>query len=150
MGRSREVATRFAITAGVAGIVVGALSLSDYTFDFEAMWAYRGLFLKGLGWTIAATAAAYVLGLVAGVAVALARLSPILAVRHVGDLGNITVDASGNGSYSRLDRVISLHGVESIIGRAIIVHAGPDDLKTQPTGGAGARVAYGVIGIGQP
>ena len=32
-----------------------------------------------------------------------------------------------------------------IIGRSLIVHAQPDDYKTQPTGNAGARVACGVI-----
>ena len=47
-------------------------------------------------------------------------------------------------------KVIRLGGRHSIIGRAIIVHAGEDDLVSQPTGAAGARVAYGVIGIGKP
>ena len=67
--------------------------------------------------------------------------------RHVGDLGNVVADADGNAHYQRVDTVIRFQGAHSIIGRAIIVHAGEDDLKTQPTGGAGSRVAYGVIGI---
>lgn len=67
--------------------------------------------------------------------------------RHVGDLGNIHAGADGIGRYHRLDRVIQLGGLHSVVGRAIIVHAGADDLESQPTGDAGARLAYGVIGI---
>ncbi len=69
------------------------------------------------------------------------------ATRHVGDLGNITADADGNGTLEMTDNVISFTGKHSIIGRGIIVHAGEDDLTSQPTGNAGARVACGVIGI---
>jgi len=46
--------------------------------------------------------------------------------------------------------VISLDGPESIIGHAVIVHAKADDLKSQPSGNAGARVACGVIGVAKP
>lgn len=69
--------------------------------------------------------------------------------RHVGDLGNIMADESGIGTYDRTDTVIAFSGSHSIIGRGVIVHAGEDDFTTQPTGGAGARAACGVIGIAQ-
>ena len=69
--------------------------------------------------------------------------------RHVGDLGNITADENGKAHYERLDNGISFSGKHNIIGRAIIIHTGEDDFVTQPTGDAGARVAYGVIGIGK-
>ena len=67
--------------------------------------------------------------------------------RHVGDLGNIEADKNGVAKLEVTDNLISLEGPTSIIGRSVIVHAGPDDLKTQPAGGAGPRVACGVIGI---
>jgi Cu-Zn family superoxide dismutase len=72
------------------------------------------------------------------------------AQRHVGDLGNVTADASGNAHYQRVDKVIRLNGPHSVIGLSIIVHADPDDLTSQPTGNAGARVGCGVIGIADP
>ena len=75
--------------------------------------------------------------------------APSDAERHVGDLGNVTADDSGMAHYERTDDVIALSGPHSIIGRAVIVHAGEDDLVSQPTGNAGPRVACGVIGISQ-
>jgi Cu-Zn family superoxide dismutase len=72
-------------------------------------------------------------------------------IRHVGDLGNLVADDAGVARYRRIDRVISLdmRKANCIIGRGIIVHAGADDLVSQPTGAAGARLAVGVIGIGK-
>lgn len=75
---------------------------------------------------------------------------PDSAERHVGDFGNIEADADGNAHYSRVDKLIAFSGPRSIIGRAIIVHAGTDDLTSQPSGDAGARVGCGVIGIADP
>ena len=69
------------------------------------------------------------------------------AVRHIGDLGNIVADENGIANLEVLDTVISLEGRFSIIGKGIIVHDKVDDLKSQPTGNAGARVACGVIGL---
>jgi len=73
------------------------------------------------------------------------------AKRHVGDLGNLEADGQGHASYQRTDSMIKLSGPHSIIGRALIVHAKPDDFKTQqPPGNAGDRIGCGVIGIGDP
>ncbi len=69
------------------------------------------------------------------------------ATRHVGDLGNITADADGNAKLDVTDSLLSFTGSHSIIGRGMIVHGGEDDLKSQPSGNAGPRVACGVIGI---
>ena len=68
---------------------------------------------------------------------------------HMGDLGNITADASGHAKFKFSDRIIQLSGENTIVDRAIIVHANLDDEKTQPTGNAGARVACGVIQLSQ-
>lgn len=76
--------------------------------------------------------------------------SPDDAARHVGDLGNLEANAEGIATYSRVDKQLTLSGAHSVIGRGLIVHADPDDFKTQPTGNAGARVAAGVIGIADP
>ena len=70
---------------------------------------------------------------------------PDATIRHVGDLGNIIADANGKANYERLDTVVSFGGTNNIIGKGVIVHAGADDLTSQPTGAAGARVACGVI-----
>jgi Cu-Zn family superoxide dismutase len=72
---------------------------------------------------------------------------PMTENRHAGDMGNITADSSGNSHLDYVDPVMQLQGLHSIIGRAVIVHAKEDDLKTQPTGNAGARIGQGVIGV---
>lgn len=71
------------------------------------------------------------------------------AMRHMGDMGNIVADANGDAHVDYYDNVIALSGRNSIIGRSVIVHKDADDLKSQPSGNAGGRVAYGVIGIGK-
>ena len=72
--------------------------------------------------------------------------APDAGKRHVGDLGNIEADASGTAKYSLLDKQLKFDGANCILGRSVVVHEKADDLKTQPTGDAGARVAVGVIG----
>jgi superoxide dismutase, Cu-Zn family len=72
---------------------------------------------------------------------------PDAAERHEGDMGNIEADASGNAKLDYVDDQMSLTNHEkSVIGRSVVMHAKPDDLKTQPSGNSGARVACGVIG----
>lgn len=75
--------------------------------------------------------------------------APMDAMRHEGDMGNIEADDSGNAHLDYIDKSISLEGSATIIGRSVIVHEKEDDLKSQPTGNAGPRVACGVIGIGK-
>jgi Cu-Zn family superoxide dismutase len=74
------------------------------------------------------------------------------AKRHVGDLGNVVANATGVVDADFTDSRIALpgrvpQGSASILGRAVIVHGGRDDLTSQPSGAAGPRVACGVIGV---
>ena len=66
--------------------------------------------------------------------------------RHVGDFGNIEADASGNAVVDFVDPKISFEGPSSILGYSLVVHAAEDKF-TQPSGDAGPRVAFGVIGV---
>ena len=66
---------------------------------------------------------------------------------HVGDLGNITAGQDGVATVDVVAKNTKLHFV---LGRAFVVHAGKDDLQSQPSGDAGPRVALGVIGVGNP
>ena len=73
-----------------------------------------------------------------------------MAQRHEGDMGNVEADSSGRAHLELTDNMMVMSGEKSIIGRGVIVHEKADDLKSQPTGDAGGRVACGVIGIGKP
>jgi Cu-Zn family superoxide dismutase len=68
------------------------------------------------------------------------------AERHAGDLPNLKADKRGRANiHVDVDNITLTPGPASIIGRALVVHADPDDYKTQPTGNSGARIACGVI-----
>ena len=68
------------------------------------------------------------------------------AERHAGDLPSLKSDAGGSATVSaELDVITVAPGTASIVGRGLIVHAQPDDFKTQPTGNAGARSACAII-----
>ena len=71
---------------------------------------------------------------------------PYEPVRHAGDLGNLNFGADGVAKFNFVVGDLSVSTrADGIIGRAVIVHAAPDDLKTDPTGNAGGRLACGVI-----
>jgi Cu-Zn family superoxide dismutase len=66
--------------------------------------------------------------------------------RHAGDLPALVANKQGRANVQAdIDIITVTPGPASIIGRGLIVHADPDDYKTQPTGNAGARIACGVI-----
>ena len=66
--------------------------------------------------------------------------------RHTGDMPNLRADAQGRAEAKfELDVMTLAPGQNNIIGRSVIVHAQPDDYKSQPVGNAGARLACGVI-----
>jgi Cu-Zn family superoxide dismutase len=65
---------------------------------------------------------------------------------HAGDLGNIEAGKDGRAEINvHADFLTVEPGERSVLGKAFIVHAAADDLRTQPTGNAGARVACGAI-----
>ncbi|HXG15918.1 MAG TPA: superoxide dismutase family protein [Calidithermus sp.] len=68
---------------------------------------------------------------------------------HAGDLPNITIGADGTGRLETVtDRVTLGGGATSLFdadGSAIVIHAAPDDHRTDPAGNSGARIACGVI-----
>ncbi|HEY3296785.1 MAG TPA: superoxide dismutase family protein [bacterium] len=67
--------------------------------------------------------------------------------RHEGDMGNLTAGSDGHAHLEWTDPMMSFMGPQSIIGHSVIIHANADDMKTQPSGNAGPRIACGVIGI---
>ena len=71
---------------------------------------------------------------------------PMDEKHHAGDLGNIEVQADGTGTLVITSKMLTVKdGPNSVIGRSVIFHEKADDLKTQPTGNAGGRLACGVI-----
>lgn len=68
---------------------------------------------------------------------------------HAGDLPNFTVDKNGKGKATIAASMVTLgDGPNSLFhpgGTALVVHAGPDDYKTDPAGNSGDRIACGVI-----
>ena len=68
------------------------------------------------------------------------------AEHHAGDLPALKADAQGRADVKfQITGVTISSGVADIVGKGLIVHAMPDDYKTQPTGNSGARIACGVI-----
>ena len=72
--------------------------------------------------------------------------NPSSPERHAGDLPSLEADKGGRAKLDvTVDAITVKPGAASIVGRGLIIHADPDDYKTQPTGNAGARLACGVI-----
>jgi len=74
-------------------------------------------------------------------------------VRHVGDFGNIVASEDGKALIHKTDALARLSGVNSIAGRAVVIHAKPDDLglgsdpESKKTGNAGSRLACGIVHV---
>ena len=66
---------------------------------------------------------------------------------HLGDIGNLVVDAKGNGRLKLTTDLWTIGGPSGsdVLGKAVIVHATADDFTTQPTGNAGGRIGCGVV-----
>lgn len=74
---------------------------------------------------------------------------PAAGDHHAGDLPALKAEKNGHANLDAvLEGVTVAPGPTSIVGRGLIIHADPDDYKTQPTGNSGARIACGVIKAG--
>jgi Cu-Zn family superoxide dismutase len=69
-----------------------------------------------------------------------------LGAVHAGDLPPLRADANGVARVLFETQQLAVGGgAADVTGRGLIVHRDPDDLKTQPTGNAGPRLACGVV-----
>lgn len=75
--------------------------------------------------------------------------APTATAKHLGDIPNAKADANGRATID-----VSVKGVtlvdkdgapNEILGKALVLHAMPDDYKTQPSGNSSDRIACGVI-----
>ena len=68
---------------------------------------------------------------------------------HLGDLPNLAVGTDGAGSVEFTVPNASLRRGDNLLldrdGAAVVVHANPDDYRTDPSGNSGARIACGVL-----
>lgn len=69
---------------------------------------------------------------------------------HAGDLPNLVVDEQGNGHLSTVSKAVVLlpDKINSLYkqgGTSLVIHEKPDDLKTDPSGNSGKRIACGVL-----
>jgi Cu-Zn family superoxide dismutase len=76
--------------------------------------------------------------------------APEAASHHAGDFGNVTAGSNGEVHTRFVSRSITVaESARSVVGKAVILHANPDDLTTQPTGNAGGRISCGVVTLHQ-
>lgn len=65
--------------------------------------------------------------------------------RHAGDMGNVTAGPDGTAHLDVVLTGVSFAGDNSVVGKAVVLHAGEDDCKSQPAGNSGDRLACGVV-----
>jgi superoxide dismutase, Cu-Zn family len=72
---------------------------------------------------------------------------PATPPHHLGDIPNLKADDMGKAPVNARVEGVTLgdQGPNDLVGRAVVVHADPDDYKTQPSGNSGDRIACGVI-----
>lgn len=71
--------------------------------------------------------------------------SPDKNSSHVGDLGNLVADANGMASINKIVPHDKAKDFSKMSGKSVIIHSGADDLRSQPSGDSGDRIACGVI-----
>lgn len=68
------------------------------------------------------------------------------ADHHAGDLGNIEADSNGHGRLEIIAHDLTIEDPKTgVVGHSVIIHANEDDLKSQPAGNSGDRIAGGAI-----
>lgn len=71
---------------------------------------------------------------------------------HAGDLPNLVIDKAGTGRLNTTTHLFTLSPGPATLfdkdGSSLVIHAGPDDQKTDPAGNSGDRIACGVIQAG--
>jgi Cu-Zn family superoxide dismutase len=65
--------------------------------------------------------------------------------QHAGDMPNLEVGPDGRGSLEYTLKGATMNGLLDTDGSALVVHAGPDDQKTDPSGDSGSRIACGIF-----
>lgn len=71
---------------------------------------------------------------------------------HLGDLANITVLADSSVRIAAVTPGGSINGENALLdadGAAVVIHAGPDDYRSDPAGDSGGRLACGVVEAGR-
>ncbi len=73
---------------------------------------------------------------------------PAGPTHHAGDMFNVKSDGQGMATVDATASGVSLASAQpdDVLGKAVVLHAKPDDYKTQPSGASGDRIACGVIG----
>lgn len=70
---------------------------------------------------------------------------PKTETKHAGDLGNVEADKKGVAKLSLSMATAEKMNLKDFIGKAVVLHAKADDLKTQPSGDSGERIACGIL-----
>ena len=75
--------------------------------------------------------------------------NPAGAEHHAGDMVNVRSDSQGVATIDTTAKQVTVHEGQAtdVLGKAIVVHAKPDDYQTQPSGDSGDRIACGVITV---
>ncbi|HRG38175.1 MAG TPA: superoxide dismutase family protein [Bacteroidia bacterium] len=67
---------------------------------------------------------------------------------HIGDIGNINLDASGHALFELTTNQWNINGddaTRNVVGHSIIIHSGVDDYTSQPSGNSGTRIGCGSV-----
>ena len=160
MGRIRDVPPKMMVTSDViapSGDVLGKATLSQESEGTRVHLELRGLPAGSYGVHLHSVGKCEA----PGFTTAGGHFNPGMkqhgsmnpAGEHAGDLPNIVFGDDSRATLDALQNGLRLaDGPTPLLdadGAAIVVHAGPDDYKTDPSGASGARIACGVLSAGK-